>query len=122
MITFLHTSDIHIPKFEKLVKKYNSKISVRHFVNAEMLSIALSTGKADAHTFGKEVKKIVLEKPDLIVCTCTYWVKAHKEQKSIQWAKDILDEGWKIIHEKAFKVRTQDGKKGVSSIYFYSKP
>ncbi len=63
----------------------------------------------------------MLQISDLIVCTCSYWIKANRGQKSVQWAKDILDEGWKIILSKEHKVSTQDNKKEVSSIYFYSK-
>jgi hypothetical protein len=71
MIAFLHTSDIHITKFENLVKKYNSKVGIKHYVNAEMLSKALLTAEIDSKTFGKEVEKIQIENPALIVCTCS---------------------------------------------------
>jgi hypothetical protein len=71
MIAFLHTSDIHISKFENLVNKYNSSVRIKHYVNADMLSKALTTGRADSKTFKKEVGEIQTEKPDLIVCTCS---------------------------------------------------
>ena len=71
MIAFLHTSEIHISKFENLVKKYNSSVSIKHYVNAEMLSNALSTGRADSKAFVKELAKIQNDSPDLIVCTCS---------------------------------------------------
>jgi len=61
----------------------------------------------------------MLQISDLIICTCSYWVKANRGQKSIQWAKDILDKGWKVILSKEHKVWTQDHKKEVQSIYFY---
>ncbi|MFD1315340.1 hypothetical protein [Namhaeicola litoreus] len=71
MIAFLHTSDIHIPKFDDLVKKFNSKIEVQHFVNAEILASALVNGKTDHETFCAEVEKIKASKPKLIICTCS---------------------------------------------------
>ena len=63
----------------------------------------------------------MLQISDLIVCTCSYFVKAERGQRSVQWAKEILEEGWKIILSKENLVLTQDGKKEIQSIYFYSK-
>ncbi len=63
----------------------------------------------------------MLQISDLIVCTCSYFVKAGRGQKSVQWAKEILDEGWKVILSKEHKVLSQDRKKEIQSIYFYSK-
>ena len=71
MIAFLHTSDIHIPKFDALVKKYNPTIEIRHFVNAAILKSALENGKTDNETFLAEVEKIKKDKPQLIICTCS---------------------------------------------------
>lgn len=64
----------------------------------------------------------MLQISDLIVCTCSYWIKANKGQRSTQWAKETLEKGWKIILSKEHRVSTQDNKKEVQSIYFYSKP
>lgn len=61
----------------------------------------------------------MLQISDLILCTCSYWLKANRGQKSTQWAKEVLNNGWKIILSKEHKVLTQDGKKEVCSIYFY---
>jgi len=58
---------------------------------------------------------------DLIVCTCSYFTKANRGQRSVQWARKILENGWKVILSKEHMVLTQDGKKEVQSIYFYSK-
>lgn len=63
----------------------------------------------------------MLQISDLIICTCSYFVKANRGQKSVQWAKEILENGWKIILSKEHKVLTQDKKKTVQSIYFYSR-
>jgi len=63
----------------------------------------------------------MLQIADLIVCTCTYFVKAGRGQRSVQWAKEILEEGWKTILSKESAVLTQDKKKTIQSIYFYSK-
>lgn len=64
----------------------------------------------------------MLQISDLIVCTCSYWVKANRGQRSVAWAKDTLDKGWKILLAKGKNVPTQDKTKEVASIKFYSKP
>lgn len=71
MIAFLHTSDIHIAKFDALVKKYNSNIEIRHFVNEDILKSALENGKTDRETFYSEIEEIKKENPRLIICTCS---------------------------------------------------
>ena len=63
----------------------------------------------------------MLQISDLIVCTCSYFMKAGRGQKSVQWAKETLEEGWKVILSKENKVLTQNGEKEIASIYFYSK-
>lgn len=64
----------------------------------------------------------MLQISDLIVCTCSYWVKANRGQRSVAWAKDTLDKGWKILLAKGKNVPTQDKTKEINSIKFYSKP
>ncbi len=71
MIAFLHTSEIHIDRFENLVMKYNSEIPIKHFVNEELLSVALSNGKLDTVSFKNEIEIIKKESPLLIICTCS---------------------------------------------------
>lgn len=71
MITFLHTSPLHIERFETLVKKYNSKILIQHFVNEELLKNAQSNGELDLILFEKEIFKIKKKSTGLIICTCS---------------------------------------------------
>jgi len=61
----------------------------------------------------------LLQISDMIVCTWAYWLKA-REQKSVGWAKEILDEGWKVILKKEVKCISQDGTKEIESIQGYS--
>lgn len=82
MIAFLHTSDIHIDKFEKLVRKIDKHIVVKHFVNDRLLSSALENGVTDSVNFSKEVSKIFEFQPKLIVCTCsTYGEECDRNDK-----------------------------------------
>lgn len=71
MIAFLHTSEVHIDKFEGLVRKFNSTIPTQHFVNKELLDIALANGQTDAQLFANQVAEIKAQQPDLIICTCS---------------------------------------------------
>lgn len=71
MIAFLHTSEIHINKFETLVRKFNSNIDIKHFVNENILDYALEKGMTDSKSFENEVLKIKALNPELIICTCS---------------------------------------------------
>jgi len=84
MIAFLHTSNIHIDKFEKLVRKFNSDVTIKHFVNADLLNYALKNGKTDIKSFQKEVFKIKNENPDLIICTCSTYGKECDKTKDVE--------------------------------------
>jgi hypothetical protein len=79
MIAFLHTSGVHIPKFENLVREFNKNIEIKHFVNENLLSSALENGITDDKNFNNEVEKIKLFSPELIICTCsTYGASCDK--------------------------------------------
>lgn len=71
MIAFLHTSSIHVKRFEELTKRVDPKMVTRHFVHEDLLATALLTGKTDSRGFIEEVRKIKNESPDLIICTCS---------------------------------------------------
>ncbi len=71
MIAFLHTSNIHIERFENLVRKFDKEVEIAHFVNEDLLDYAMSTGKTDTQGFKQEVKNIMKKQPELIICTCS---------------------------------------------------
>lgn len=71
MIAFLHTSNIHIDRFEKLVRQFDTVVKTRHFVNKDLLKFALETSALDKNGFTSMVSKIALEQPQTIICTCS---------------------------------------------------
>ena len=71
MIAFLHTSKIHIDRFEKLVNSIDKSIPTKHFVNEEILELAITNGKTDSDTFKKQIDFIKEDNPKLIICTCS---------------------------------------------------
>ncbi|WP_139957926.1 hypothetical protein [Flavicella sediminum] len=71
MIAFLHTSAIHIPKFENLVRTFDAEVEIKHFVNEDILSSALEKGVTDTVNFSNEITKIKALQPKLIICTCS---------------------------------------------------
>ena len=71
MIAFLHTSEAHIDKFERLVRQQNPEIPIQHFVNKELLDIALTHGKTDTQLFLEQLEKIKVHQPALLICTCS---------------------------------------------------
>lgn len=70
-ITFLHTSNSHINRFEKIVKEIDENIETEHFVNEEILEAALKTGNIDANGFIKEIGRIKTGTYGKIICTCS---------------------------------------------------
>ncbi|WKN40757.1 hypothetical protein [Tunicatimonas pelagia] len=71
MIAFLHTSSIHIERFENLVRKFDQEVEVKHFVNEDLLDYAMSEGTTNTKGFNQEVQSIQNEQPKLIICTCS---------------------------------------------------
>ncbi len=71
MIAFLHTSSVHIDRFERLVRKYHSTIPIQHFVKEDILETALATGQLDKSTFIHTVQTIQKHKPAILICTCS---------------------------------------------------
>jgi hypothetical protein len=84
MIVFLHTSPIHINKFERLVRKYDKSIPIKHFVNEAILSYAITNGKTDSENFFKEIESIRKESPDLIICTCSTYGEESDNTKFVK--------------------------------------
>jgi len=71
MISFLHTSEIHIERFEKLVRKFDSKTPIKHYINTDILTFALEKNTLDVNGFKKEIETIKKEQPSTIICTCS---------------------------------------------------
>ena len=76
MISFLHTSKIHIERFENLVRKFDKHIPIKHYVNEDLLNYAFVNGKTDLIAFNKEINTIQKEKPTLTICTCSTYGEA----------------------------------------------
>lgn len=70
-ITFLHTSNLHINQFDKIVKEIDKYIEIEHFVNEEILETVLKTGNIDRSGFNIEIGRIKSRKFGIIICTCS---------------------------------------------------
>ena len=84
MITFLHTSSIHIDRFEQLVRKYHSTIPIQHIVNEAILEIALTTGDLDKSSFLRTIQEIEQSNSKLIICTCSTYGQLCDQLPSIK--------------------------------------
>lgn len=71
MITFLHTSPLHVDRFEQLVRKYHSTIPIQHVVKESILETALVTGQLDEISFLRTIREIKQTNPTQIICTCS---------------------------------------------------
>ena len=83
MIAFIHTSEIHIERFEKLVRKYDKDVRVEHFVNEKLLDTAMLNGVADSESFRRQIEIIKKKKPSLIICTCSTYGEECDNDSSI---------------------------------------
>lgn len=90
MIAFLHTSKIHIERFEDLVRKFDKDVTTKHFVNEELLEKALINGKPDTSSFKNEIEKIKGYNPDLIICTCSTYGKLSEDNNIERIDKPII--------------------------------
>ena len=114
MIAFLHTSKVHIDRFEALVKKFNPSIETKHFVNKTLLDNALNNGHTDAALFSKEIAAIRKEAPSLVICTCsTYGAESDNHENVLRIDKPIIEYMVKN-HFKIGLVYTANSTKTVS--------
>ncbi|MEW4924930.1 hypothetical protein [Algibacter sp. 2305UL17-15] len=92
MIAFLHTSKVHIERFEALVRKYNKAIETKHYVNKELLDNALLNGVTDTSLFNIELETIRKDRPLLLICTCsTYGSESDNHEDVYRIDKPIID-------------------------------
>lgn len=70
MVAFLHTSPVHIVRFQALAEQYYIN-EIKHFVNTDLLTSALETGQPDIVAFTQEIEQIKTYSPKLIICTCS---------------------------------------------------
>lgn len=74
MLTFLHTSPVHIATFNKLLQRLAPAIPVKHIVNEDLLIAAREAGRITPELSSK-VSAIVKDTFDagstLLVCTCS---------------------------------------------------
>lgn len=84
MITFLHTAEINVKRFDDLVRKYDPNIEIQHFVNEDLLHHALTQGKADARAFIEEAEKVKNKSAGVIVCTCSSYGEVCEDVAGIE--------------------------------------
>ncbi|UXX79218.1 hypothetical protein N7E81_17840 [Reichenbachiella carrageenanivorans] len=83
MIAFLHTIASNADKFEKLVRQYDDKVVVKHFVNEQLLTTALRTGEVDFQLFKSEIVNIKKEQPSLVICSCSTYGEASDQEGGV---------------------------------------
>ncbi|AZQ65119.1 hypothetical protein EI427_23165 [Flammeovirga pectinis] len=73
MIIFLHTSSIHINRFNKLVEKFYPNTLVKHYVFDQLLENAIKNKTLDFNGFERAITEIKNNhsKLEKIICTCS---------------------------------------------------
>ncbi len=91
-IAFLHTSDSHIIRFDKIVNEIDKTINIEHFVNEQLLETALKTGQIDKENFYNETQKIKAHEFKNIICTCsTYGELCNEDEQVYRIDKPIVE-------------------------------
>jgi len=71
-ITFLHTGEVHVQTFSKLLEKHSPNLNVKHIVNSQFLEAAMANGITD--TLQSEVSTLLknaAQTSKLVVCSCS---------------------------------------------------
>lgn len=115
MIAFLHTSAVHVERFEKLVKKYNTTIEIKHFVKEDLLKIALETGSIAKDRFEKTIQNIQeIEQPALLICTCSTYGKLCEQLEQVHRIDQPIVEAIVAKYSKIAVAYTVNSTKEIS--------
>tara|TARA_B100000809_G_C15092612_1_gene513791 strand:+ start:977 stop:1594 length:618 start_codon:yes stop_codon:yes gene_type:complete len=71
MIAFLHTSKVHVDRFEKLVQLIDGNRTTKHYVQEDLLEYALTNERTNSLAFRDQVDAIKKDNPSVIICTCS---------------------------------------------------
>ena len=77
-IAFIHTSQSHVDRFDKLLQKLDASVEVIHKVDEELLSIALKNGSLANKKFTEICNELKQETTN-IICTCSTYSQLAKE-------------------------------------------
>ncbi|MFV0671874.1 Asp/Glu/hydantoin racemase [Variovorax sp. tm] len=73
-LAFLHTAQVHVPTFERLVRRIEPGLRVRHVVREELLADARVVGVDDAGLVSRvheSMHEAASEGAKVVVCTCS---------------------------------------------------
>lgn len=114
-IAFLHTSDVHVERFENLVKKFDKNIQTKHYVNENLLNYALKNSQLDSEGFKKELQNIRKTNPNLIICTCSTYGEECDNSNDIKRIDFPIANYLVSKHKKIALVYTASSTERVSS-------
>jgi len=71
-ITFLHTGEVHVQTFSKLLETHAANLNVKHIVNSQLLEDAMANGITDTlQTEVSTLLKNAAKMSKLVVCSCS---------------------------------------------------
>jgi hypothetical protein len=89
MLAFLHTSPVHVPTFERLVRALNADIPITHEVREELLTQAVADGgvsDATRQAVQSAVQGLVAAGARVVVCTCSTIGEAAEQTPNVDRA------------------------------------
>ncbi len=74
MITFLHTSPVHVATFDKLLAELGPDVTASHIVDESLLAYARQFGAKDSHLIARvsaTVRQAAEQGAKVVLCTCS---------------------------------------------------
>lgn len=74
MLAFLHTADVHVPHFTRLVRELDEAVPIVHCVREDLLAQAIADGRVTDPTRQQtqaEVKRLAQGGARVVLCTCS---------------------------------------------------
>lgn len=90
-IAFLHTSESHIKRFDKIMYQVDPDIKIRHYTNEQILQSALKDHTIDKEGFNNQIQLIQSHQFEDVICTCsTYGELCHDYNQVYRIDKPIV--------------------------------
>ncbi len=91
MLIFLHTSPLHVDRFNKVLDLLAFRGEVKHVVNEELLTFALKTGKIDSLAFANQIADFNLSTTkNKVLCTCSTYGQLTDEYENVYRVDEAL--------------------------------
>lgn len=82
-ITFLHTAQVHVKRFDEIINKVNTSFEIEHWVNERLLTSTKETGELDKEQFDSIISAIRSKGESKVICTCSTYGSLCEESNAV---------------------------------------